>query len=164
MLDKNTLTKLKHYVEEQLSGLNAEIHEEVYHLEEVSLAREKLDDYIADKQQPKFNEVLFQFIDTKETTDVLIYKKAWIDRKHFSKIRSNPDYQVGKNTAIALAMALELTENEAEELLQSAGYALSDSDKSDLIIQFCLENKIYDLHAVNEALDSMDEKTIGTIN
>lgn len=164
MLNKDTLTRLKHYVDEQLGGLNAEIHEAAYILEERSLAREELDDFIADKQQPNFNEVLFQFIDTKDTTDVVIYKKAWMDRKHFSKIRSNPDYQVGKNAAIALAMALELTKDETEELLHAAGYALSDSDKSDLVIQFCLQNKIYDLHDVNEALDSMDEKAIGTIN
>lgn len=164
MLSKNTLTRLKQYVDEQLGKLKEENHQIVYNLEEKSLAREELDDFIADKQQPKFKEILFQFIDIKQTTDVETYKKAWMDRKHFSKIRSNPDYQIGKNAVITLAMALELTKYEAEELLQAAGYALSDSDKRDLIIQFCLQNKIYDLHDVNEALDSMDEKAIGTIN
>ncbi len=68
------------------------------------------------------------------------------------KIRSNPDYRIGKNTAIALAIALELNEKETDNLLGSAGYSLSDSETFDLVIKFCLEKKIYNSDDVNQAL------------
>jgi len=103
---------------------------------------------------------LFSFIDKKGVSDPDIYKKAGIDRRHFSKIRSNPDYRPGKNTVIALALALELNKKETDKLLSSAGYSLSDSDTFDLVIQFCVEKKIYDIHDVNQALDYFSLKPL----
>ncbi|MUV36467.1 hypothetical protein JNUCC1_00269 [Lentibacillus sp. JNUCC-1] len=87
--------------------------------------------------------MLFQYIDEKGESDSAIYQRAGIDHRHFSKIRSNVDYHPKKNTVIALALALELDQAEAEELLEAAGYALSGNNTGDLVIQFCLEQKIY---------------------
>ena len=109
----------------------------------------ELEDFIKNKRKPTFNQILFSFIDQKGATDSDIYKRAGIDRRHFSKIRSNPDYRPGKNTAIALAIALELNKKETDRLLSAAGFSLSESDTFDLVIRFCLEKKIYDLHTIN---------------
>jgi hypothetical protein len=109
---------------------------------------------------PPFSQVLFSFIDKKGFIDSDIYKRAGIDRRHFLKIRSNQDYHPGKNTAIALALALELDTNETDKLLSAAGYSLSDCDTFDLVIQFCLEKGIYDIYNVNQALDYFSLKPL----
>jgi hypothetical protein len=162
MLDKKILLELEAYIQEHFflelalcksSDIFEEsISESILHIE--------LDDYITNKRKPTLQDVLFGFIDKKEVSDSYIYKKAGIDRKHFSKIRTTPDYRPRKNTIIALAFALELNEVDTDYLLSSAGYALSDSDKSDLVIKFCLERKIYDLFQVNEALDYFSLKPL----
>ena len=120
----------------------------------------ELEQFIKRKQQPTLTEVLFQFIDKKGLKDSEVYKKAGVDRKLFSKIRSTPNYRPRKNTIIALALALELTTKETDKLLKSAGYTLSDSEEMDLTILFCLENKIYSLHEVNIALDYVGVKPL----
>ncbi len=122
-----------------------------------------MDDYIKKTRKPTFNQVLFGFIDKTGASDSDIYKKAGLDRRHFSKIRSNPDYRPGKNSTIALAIALELNKKEANELLTAAGYSLSESDTFDLVIRFCLEKKIYDIHNVNQALDYFSLKPLAGV-
>src|SRR5690606_40064692 len=96
---------------------------------------------------------LFQLIDQKGMKASEVYKRAGIDRRHFSKIRTNSSYKPKKNTIISLALALELDKDETEELLQAAGYAFSDNDTHDLIIQFFLEKQLYDIGIINEVLD-----------
>jgi len=98
-------------------------------------------------------------IDKKGARDSDVYKKAGIDRRHFSKIR-NPAYRPGKNTVIALALALELDKKETDELLSAAGYSLSDRSISVLVILFFLEKKIYDIDAVNQALHYFSQKPL----
>lgn len=119
-----------------------------------------LEGFVKSKRKLTFNQVLFEYIDKKGAADSDIYKKAGIDRRHFSKIRSNPDYRPGKNTVIALALALHLDRNKADNLLRSAGYSLSDSDTFDLVIQFCLAKSIYGIHDVNMALDYFSLKPL----
>jgi hypothetical protein len=87
----------------------------------------------------KFQEYLFMLIDRKGLTDPEVYKKANIDRKHFSKIRSNPDYMPSKRTALALALSLELSLDETKDLLARAGLALSPSILFDIIIEYCIK-------------------------
>lgn len=108
--------------------------------------------FIENEREPTFSQKLLDLIDKKGMRDADVYKKAGIDRRHFSKIRSRPDYRIRKNTVLALALALKLDCAETEMLLRAAGYSLSPSDKSDLVIRFFLEKKIYDLQTVNEAL------------
>lgn len=120
----------------------------------------EIEKYIETQSEETFTQVLFNFIDKKGTKDSVVYKKAGIDKKHFSKIRSNPKYKPGKNTVMALAIALELDKDNAFKLLGSAGYSLSNSDTYDLVILFCLEKKLYNIHEVNMALDSFNLKPL----
>lgn len=162
MLNEKTLTELKRFLEINLKNKSmTQIEQKIdYNIYESPLQINQMKSYVKNHRKPSFQQLLFQLIDEKGASDTDIYKKAWIDRRHFSKIRSNPNYRIGKNTAIALALALELTLASAEELLEAAGFSLSDSDTSDLIIKFCLKNKIYNLHDVNEALVYLNEKPI----
>ncbi|GGI10878.1 hypothetical protein [Gottfriedia solisilvae] len=166
MLTKEILKELKEYIDNHLLPFSSHVLEEYqYSLQEerIDLHSVELEDFINNKRKPTLSECLFRFIDQKNTSDPVIYKKAGIDRKHFSKIRSNPNYLPKKNTIIALALALELNELEFEELLSTAGYSLSDSDTSDLVIQFCLEKKIYDIDLVNQALEYYSLKPLNGI-
>lgn len=99
-----------------------------------------------------FQETLLKHIDRRELNDVDVYKKAFIDRRHFSKIRSNKDYAPSKDTVIKLIFALELGTRNAKDLLEKAGYALSRSSKRDLIFDFCIRKHIYDLMDINQLL------------
>ena len=95
-------------------------------------------------KKPSFSENLFKIIDAKGIKDSSVYKKADIDRRLFSKIRSDLNYHPAKNTAIKLCLALEQDIPETEQLLETAGYCLSLSDTSDLIVRYCIEHKIFD--------------------
>lgn len=120
-----------------------------------------LDDYITNNLRPSFSDELLRLIDKSGKQDSEIYNKAGIDRRHFSKIRSRRDYHPGKSTVVALCLALRLPLEEAQQLLSSAGYSLSDSDVFDLIVRFCLSSEIYALDDVNAALCRYDQKPLG---
>ena len=119
-----------------------------------SLGTIPIDQYIKDnKDLNDFQTLLFKYIDDRKLNDSDVYNKVHIDRRLFSKIRSDNNYHPSKETVILLGLSLELNEKEIEKLLDSASYSLPKNNHYDLIIRFCFINKIYDLITVNDLLD-----------
>lgn len=110
------------------------------------------DAYLRYHRDLSFHERLFILIDRSGKKDSQIYKKARIDRRLFSKIRSIENYIPSKKTVIALCLGLELNKEESDALLASAGYSLSHAEDYDLVISFCIHKKIYDFYDINEIL------------
>ena len=110
-----------------------------------------------------FSATLLKLIDRSGKKDSEVYKKANIDRKLFSKIRSNPNYQPSKPTVLAFAIALELDLQETEMLLSRAGLALSHANKQDIVVEFFIKNKNYDIFELNSVLFALDLSTLGNV-
>ncbi len=108
-----------------------------------------------------FSETLLELIDRTGKKDSEIYTKANLSRQHFSKIRNNPNYQPTKPTAIALALALELDLEQTRDLIGRAGFALTNSNKFDVIIMYFIREKNYNLFDINAALFEFDQSLLG---
>ncbi len=162
MLSKEILIELQVYVDSHMDNLKADYMDKAicFNHSYVLDAPSEVEEYIKHNRKPTFNQVLFGYIDKKAVSDPDLYKQAGIDRKLFSKIRSNPDYHPSKKTVVVLALALALNKEETDRLLSAAGYALSESDTFDLVIQFCLEKRIYNLYDVDAALDYFSLKPL----
>ena len=111
-------------------------------------------DHLMDQMEETFSQRLLHMIDERGMTDSEAYTKAYVDRRHFSKIRKDINYVPNKKTVLAFTIALELSLDEAKDLLASAGFALSRSSKTDIIVAYFLQNKIYDMFEINDVLDA----------
>ena len=126
----------------------------VYNTMSGTMATNRKIDDLMNQMDETFSQRLLRMIVERDLTDSEAYAKAYVDRRHFSKIRNDENYSPNKKTVLAFAIALELSIDEAKDLLGSAGFSLSRSSKTDIIVSYFLQNKIYDMFEINEVLDA----------
>ena len=136
-----------------------EASEQLNHTPSYNRAGRRLEDVVNNPEE-SFSNMVLRLIDEKGLSDVEVYKKAGIDRRVFSRLRSRNDYQPSRNTGILLAMAMNLSLDEAIDLLGKAGYTLSHSSRSDLIVRYFLENDNHDILLLDEALVHFGERAL----
>lgn len=136
-----------------------QLYDSRYHLGDFFVDSEREEPFFSELEE-SFSHMVLRKIDEKGMTDPECYKKANLDRKLFSKIRSHADYQPSRATALALGIALELPLAELQELLGKAGYTLSHARKGDLIVEYFVKKEIYDIYQINQVLFDFEEPLI----
>ena len=116
--------------------------------------------FLLDKLEMTFSEKLLQLIEKKGRRPAEVYTKAGVTKAHFSKIKADKDYHPTKETALAFAIALHLDLDEAADLLKRAGYTISHSSESDIIVEFFIERGKYNIDEINFQLDSRGHRTL----
>ena len=147
-----------------INSLKEVAYEEDYAYSKSETTEDKINkEDIHSKFEPdeSFSECLIRMIDERGLLDPDVYKRANIDRKHFNHIKNDKYYRPKKETAVALAIGLNLNLDDTNTLLERAGFVLSNSSKFDLIIKYCIENSIYNIFDINEILFEEDQKTLG---
>lgn len=118
-------------------------------------------DFLNEQKEETFVSALFRHMRCKGYTAPTIYKRANIDKRHYSKIISNTFTPPTKDVAIALSFALRLSFNETQDFISKAGYTLTHSNERDVLIEYCLKEKIYNIHEVNFILSEFKQKALG---
>lgn len=150
------------------NNIEPSAHTDTLRINESATAYQPLSSYDKDltsrlsHREKSFSATLLSYIKDRGLKEPVVYKKANIDRKLFSKIKTNPNYQPTKATALAFAIALELTLPETNEFLRTAGYTLTYSSKFDIIIEYFILKQVYDIFTINETLFSFGEPSLGS--
>lgn len=176
VISKKLFASINEYIDDHYVNENDESYlrenEEIYSNYEIadlnehmnmpmqSMLVRSLDDIIEGLDET-FSEMLLRLIDERGLTDSEVYKKANIDRKLFSKIRNDKDYGPSKKTVLAFAISLELSLDETKDLLLRAGLALSNSNKFDVIMQYFIEKKSFNIFKINEVLFNYGQQILG---
>ena len=100
-----------------------------------------------------FSEYLFFLMEEKGLKGPEVYNGACVDKKTFSKIKNNKNYHPKKLTALCLCIGARLNMDQSKDLLQKAGFAFSNSDMTDVIFSFFIENEIYDIFQIAVELE-----------
>lgn len=152
----------QHYVDSHRSAMRRSLEKEDILIQEAYMGKPalSLDQWVGNLDEP-FSEMLLRLIDAKGMTDVEVYKRANLDRKLFSKIRSHKNYMPSKKTAIALAIGMQLSLEETEDLLGRAGFALSNAVIFDVIVEYFITTKQYNIFEINEVLFKYDQPILG---
>lgn len=154
-LNKQIIDSLDIYIEEQLYG-----YEKTQTLFQMAYVPE-VDKYIEKHKEPEpFTVMLNRFREERNLSPKDLYTRAWIDRRLYSQIMGERNYKPARNTAIAFGFGLNLSFSDMDQLLGSAGFTLSKTSEFDLVIKFCIENKIYDITTVNQLLDHRKQPLI----
>lgn len=165
MRDNESFTVSKELLGEVASYLDANYVEEDVGQRCRGVVREAtpqapLENLVGNLDEP-FTKTLLRLIEAKGKDDVEVYKKANLDRRLFSKIRSNKAYMPSKRTVIALAISLELSLEETNDLLKRAGFALSPSQVGDVIVEYFILHRKYNIYEINEVLFRYDQPLLG---
>ena len=144
---------------EPRAGISEMESEKIYSAPQMS-PRRSLEDIIENVGE-SFSEMMMRLLIDKDLKNSEVYHNANISRKVFSKIMTNPDYHPKKNTVLSLAIGMKLNLDETKDLLRAAGYALSPGSKFDLIVQYCIENREYNIVKINIVLDDYRQPCLG---
>ena len=125
-----------------------------------ALSLKGFEEYRSLKKEESFSEAVDKYLRDKNIKASDLYNKAYVDRRVYSKM-ANKDYRISKNTAICFCLAMELSLFETQDMLKRLGYTLSNSEDFDIVISYCLENRIYDILKINDYLKDLKLPMLG---